>query len=117
MSAATTYFDKTMTLLAQLRERETANIVRAAELCADRIAKGGLVFLFGNDEGETGEGHGPPIAGGVGTREQTGSLTLAPAEELHRRCGERSGPGGRTARHVRDQGFGRKRPKLVAPRS
>jgi uncharacterized phosphosugar-binding protein len=48
MSALDTYFDKAMTLLQALRTHETANIRKAAELCADRIARGGLVFLFGN---------------------------------------------------------------------
>ncbi|MBL8229816.1 MAG: SIS domain-containing protein [Bryobacterales bacterium] len=48
MTALDTYFEKTMALLAELRAKETENIRKAAELCADRIAKGGLVFLFGN---------------------------------------------------------------------
>jgi uncharacterized phosphosugar-binding protein len=48
MSAAIHYFEKSLALLEQLRERSTADILRAAELCADRISKGGLVFLFGN---------------------------------------------------------------------
>ncbi|MBM3783468.1 MAG: SIS domain-containing protein [Acidobacteria bacterium] len=48
MSALDTYFERTMALLGTLRERETETIRRAAALCADRIAKGGLVFLFGN---------------------------------------------------------------------
>jgi uncharacterized phosphosugar-binding protein len=48
VSAALNYFNKTLALLNALKERETENIRRAADLCADRIAKGGLVFLFGN---------------------------------------------------------------------
>jgi uncharacterized phosphosugar-binding protein len=48
MSAATTYFDKSMALLQQLRDQSTDDILKAAELCADRISQGGLVFLFGN---------------------------------------------------------------------
>lgn len=48
MSAATTYFERSLSLLQRLRERETEHILQAAELCAERIAKGGLVFLFGN---------------------------------------------------------------------
>ena len=37
-----------MTLLASLRETQAPQIEKAAELCAERIARGGLVFLFGN---------------------------------------------------------------------
>src|SRR5215813_634985 len=48
MTAAQTYFDKTLQLLNHVRETQTPAIERAAELCADRISKGGLVFLFGN---------------------------------------------------------------------
>jgi len=48
MSALDTYFDKAAALLQALRANETGNIRKAAELCADRIAKGGLIFLFGN---------------------------------------------------------------------
>jgi uncharacterized phosphosugar-binding protein len=47
MSAARSYHHKTMQLLARLAESEMENIVRAAEICAERIARGGLVFLFG----------------------------------------------------------------------
>jgi uncharacterized phosphosugar-binding protein len=45
--AAETYFDRTIELLRRLRETELGHITAAAELFADRIAKGGLVFLFG----------------------------------------------------------------------
>ena len=47
MSAAATYFERTLGLLERVRETQTPQILKAAELCADRIAKGGLVFLFG----------------------------------------------------------------------
>ncbi|HLF92337.1 MAG TPA: SIS domain-containing protein [Planctomycetota bacterium] len=47
-TAAGTYYEKTMALLASLRETQSPQIEKAAELCADRISKGGLVFLFGN---------------------------------------------------------------------
>jgi uncharacterized phosphosugar-binding protein len=48
MSAASTYFDKTIALLEQLKTNELGNIDRAAEICTQSIANGGLVFLFGN---------------------------------------------------------------------
>jgi len=48
MSALDTYFERTNALVQTLYQNERDNIVRAAELCADRISKGGLVFLFGN---------------------------------------------------------------------
>src|SRR5262245_5166479 len=48
MFAAQTYFDKTLQLLNHVRETQTPAIERAAEICADSIAGGGLVFLFGN---------------------------------------------------------------------
>ena len=48
MSAATDYFDQTQKLLARLRETQLPAIERAAELCAERIARGGLIFLFGS---------------------------------------------------------------------
>src|SRR5499427_5727442 len=48
MKAAVSYFDKAIELLRQIRERELEAIERAAEICADSIAGGGLVFLFGN---------------------------------------------------------------------
>jgi len=47
-SAAAEYFDKTTALLAELRTHELAHIEAAAEVCANSIAQGGLVFLFGN---------------------------------------------------------------------
>jgi uncharacterized phosphosugar-binding protein len=48
MTAAETYFDKTLALLHHLRETQTNNIERAAQICADAIAQRSLVFLFGN---------------------------------------------------------------------
>lgn len=48
MKAATTYFERTLALLEQLRQTELPNIDRAAEICANSISRGGLVFLFGN---------------------------------------------------------------------
>jgi uncharacterized phosphosugar-binding protein len=47
LSAASDYFDKTMGILATLRETQLPAIRRAAEICSDSIAHGGLVFLFG----------------------------------------------------------------------
>lgn len=47
MPSHLTYFDRTMDLLRRLRETQADVIARAAELCADRISRGGLVFLFG----------------------------------------------------------------------
>jgi uncharacterized phosphosugar-binding protein len=47
MNAAQTYFDRTLALLQRLRETQMPAIDAAAALCADRIARGGLVFLFG----------------------------------------------------------------------
>lgn len=46
-NAATTYFDSTIELLNRLKSTQMGVIQQAAELFADRIAKGGLVFLFG----------------------------------------------------------------------
>ena len=37
-----------MSLLLELKRTQAPVIQKAAELCADRIARGGLVFLFGN---------------------------------------------------------------------
>ena len=46
--AGFTFFDETMRLLQELRRTQADVIQQAAELCADRIIRGGLVFLFGN---------------------------------------------------------------------
>lgn len=45
--AAARYFDTTLALLQDLRRNELPRIEEAARICADRIARGGLVFLFG----------------------------------------------------------------------
>ena len=47
MAAAVDYFNKTIELLERLRETQMRHIEAAAELCTERIAQGGLVFLFG----------------------------------------------------------------------
>jgi uncharacterized phosphosugar-binding protein len=48
MSTAAAYYDQTIELLRRLRSTEMGNIERAAEICANSIARRGLVFLFGN---------------------------------------------------------------------
>jgi uncharacterized phosphosugar-binding protein len=45
--AATRYFETALELLGKLRETQLPAIGKAAALSADRIARGGLVFLFG----------------------------------------------------------------------
>src|SRR5437899_4308764 len=47
-TAASSFFDQAKQLLERLKRTEADVIQQAADLCADRIAKGGLVFLFGN---------------------------------------------------------------------
>lgn len=47
MSAATDYFDRTQELLAKIRATQLPAVGRAAEICANAIAQGGLVFMFG----------------------------------------------------------------------
>jgi len=47
-TAALTFFDRALLLLQKLRETQSDAIQKAADLCADRISRGGLVFLFGN---------------------------------------------------------------------
>jgi len=46
-NAAIEYYEKAMGLLKDLRETQAEAIEKASELCADRIGKGGLIFLFG----------------------------------------------------------------------
>jgi uncharacterized phosphosugar-binding protein len=46
--AGLAFFDQAMALLEELRRTQADVIQKAAELCAERIARGGLVFLFGN---------------------------------------------------------------------
>lgn len=48
MNASITYFDKTLAILDRIRKTELPNIEKAAGICAESIANGGLVFLFGN---------------------------------------------------------------------
>ncbi len=47
MGAGLDYFEKTTQLLERLRQTQMPSIEAAADICADRIAQGGLVFLFG----------------------------------------------------------------------
>jgi uncharacterized phosphosugar-binding protein len=47
-SAASRYYIAAMERLRQLEETQSEIIEQAASLCAERITKGGLVFLFGN---------------------------------------------------------------------
>jgi len=46
--AAVTFFEQAINLLQGLKRTQADIIQRAAELCAERIAGGGLIFLFGN---------------------------------------------------------------------
>ena len=46
--AGTAFFEGAMRLLEELNGSQGEAIQKAAELCADRIARGGLVFLFGS---------------------------------------------------------------------
>jgi uncharacterized phosphosugar-binding protein len=46
--AGLAFFDEAINLLQDLRRTQADTIQRAAELCAERIARGGLIFLFGN---------------------------------------------------------------------
>lgn len=46
-NAAVSYFDATIELLNRLKASQLPAIEKAAELCAGRIASGGLIFLFG----------------------------------------------------------------------
>ena len=47
MNAAINYFEKTQQLLQHIRETQMVAIERAADICAEAIAQGGLVFMFG----------------------------------------------------------------------
>lgn len=47
-TAALDFFDRALSLLEKLRRTQAGVIQQAAVLCAERIARGGLVFLFGN---------------------------------------------------------------------
>lgn len=46
--ASLAFFDHVIKLLQELKRTQAGVIQEAAELCADRIARGGLIFLFGN---------------------------------------------------------------------
>jgi uncharacterized phosphosugar-binding protein len=46
--ASLTFFERAMDALRELKATQAEVIRKASELCADRIASGGLVFLFGN---------------------------------------------------------------------
>ena len=48
MNAALTYFDKTSALLEKCGPRLRRRSSRPRQICANSIANGGLVFLFGN---------------------------------------------------------------------
>ncbi len=48
MNAAITYYERVTQLLQEVRDRELPAIENAAGICANSIASGGLVFLFGN---------------------------------------------------------------------
>jgi len=48
MNAASSYLSAARELLDKLEQTEMPAIEAAAEICATSIAKGGLVFLFGN---------------------------------------------------------------------
>jgi len=47
VNAATKYYDRTTQLLTRLRETQVEEIERAAQICSQSIAAGGIVFLFG----------------------------------------------------------------------
>lgn len=46
--ASLAFYEHAINLLQELKRTQARVIQRAGELCADRIADGGLVFLFGN---------------------------------------------------------------------
>jgi uncharacterized phosphosugar-binding protein len=46
--AATTYFDLALERLHKVKETQLEPIRRAARLCAEKISKDGLIFLFGS---------------------------------------------------------------------
>jgi uncharacterized phosphosugar-binding protein len=47
VNAAITYFEKTLSLIEQIRQTQLPAIEQAAEICTEAIANKGLVFLFG----------------------------------------------------------------------
>lgn len=46
--ASLAFFNQSMRLLEELGRSQAETVQKAGELCAERIARGGLVFLFGN---------------------------------------------------------------------
>jgi uncharacterized phosphosugar-binding protein len=46
--ASAQFFERAMNALMELKRTQSGGIQQAADLCADRIARGGLIFLFGN---------------------------------------------------------------------
>jgi len=46
--ASAAFFEQAMALMERLRRTQAEVIQKAGELCAERISRGGLVFLFGN---------------------------------------------------------------------
>jgi uncharacterized phosphosugar-binding protein len=46
--ASLAFFDETINMLQELKRTQSEVIQQSAELCAERIARGGLIFLFGN---------------------------------------------------------------------
>ena len=46
--ASLEFFDRALALLEKLKRTQAEVIQQAADLCADRIVGGGLIFLFGN---------------------------------------------------------------------
>ena len=47
MSAGIDYYEKSLALLHSIKETQMPHITKAAEICTESIANGGLVFLFG----------------------------------------------------------------------
>jgi len=47
-TAASDFFELSVKLLHQLKTTQSSAIQQAGDLCTDRIARGGLIFLFGN---------------------------------------------------------------------
>jgi uncharacterized phosphosugar-binding protein len=48
LGSALDYFDRTLALVQKIKETQLPAIERAADICAESIARQGLVFLFGN---------------------------------------------------------------------
>ncbi|RGE21550.1 sugar isomerase domain-containing protein [Leucobacter sp. wl10] len=65
MSIATGYFDDVIAKLARVRDTQGEAIGRAAQICADTIARDGLVFTFGTGHGGFAALEMFPRTGGV----------------------------------------------------